>query len=73
MNVLKNKVILFKSSDDGDDDSYKIKLEENGFESEICQVLDFVYCNLEELAKCLEKPDDFSGKPHTHTHTHTPF
>lgn len=65
MNTLQGEVLIFKAltdNADGDEDPYRTKLEEAGFRTLSVPVLDFVYCNLNELQQNIKNPSMFSGR-----------
>ncbi|PNF26751.1 Uroporphyrinogen-III synthase [Cryptotermes secundus] len=64
MKTIKGEVLIFKAltnDTDGQEDPFKIKLEEAGIHTQNVTVLDFEYCNLNVLQQNIEKPDMFSG------------
>jgi len=64
MKTKQGEVLIFKAlTDNADgDDPYKTKLEEAGFRTLSVPVLDFEYCNLNELQQNIKNPSKFSGK-----------
>lgn len=63
MNTLQGEVLIFKALTDnagGDEDPYRTKLEEAGFRTLSVPVLDFEYCNLNELQQNIKNPSMFS-------------
>jgi uroporphyrinogen-III synthase len=65
MKILQGEVVIFKAlmdNADGDEDPYRTKLKEAGFRILSVPVLDFEYCNLNELQQNIKNPSMFSGK-----------
>ena len=58
------KVVLCKgvTSDNDLQDSYKITLQESGYECDILPTLNFEFVNLDELKSCLTSSQQYSGK-----------
>lgn len=64
MKTKQGEVLIFKALTDSaeGDDPYRTKLEEAGFHTLSVPVLDFEYCNLNELQQNIKNPSNFSGK-----------
>lgn len=64
MKTKQGEVLIFKApTDNADgDDPYRTTLEEAGFRTLSVPVLDFEYCNLNELQQNIKNPSQFSGK-----------
>lgn len=63
MKTKQGEALIFKAlTDDADGiDPYRTKLEEAGFRTLSVPVLDFEYCNLNELQQNIKNPSKFSG------------